>query len=168
MNPVYSKVIFGIGIILSVSAIISIYVTSIAITNQDFKPSPSPNTSSSSQTSSAQTSSTSNTKETNGQTVTIDIPQGAGNQLASLDNKYYNPNTANVTMGNTITWVNKDIAPHTATSGKDGSDPSSGKIFDTGEIQPGSSKSITIDQKGNIPYYCTIHPWMVGSSLNVS
>ncbi|MGD1835740.1 MAG: cupredoxin domain-containing protein [Nitrososphaeraceae archaeon] len=164
MNPVYSKVVFGIGIILSISAVISIYVTTIAMDNQEiFKQS---NPSSSSQ--SSQSNPSASTKQNDGQTVTIDIPQGAGDQLASLDNKYYNPNTANVTIGMTVTWVNKDSAPHTSTSGKDSSDPNSGNIFDTGNIQPGSSQSITINQKGEIPYYCTIHPWMVGSSLSVS
>ncbi|MFB5599185.1 MAG: plastocyanin/azurin family copper-binding protein [Nitrososphaeraceae archaeon] len=165
MNPVYSKVVFGIGVILSISAVISIYVTTIAVNNQEIFKQNNPSSSSSS---SAQSKSSLATQQNDGQTITVDIPQGAGNQLASLDNKYYNPNTANVTMGMTVTWVNKDFAPHTATSGKDSSDPNSGSIFDTGDIQPGSSKSITISQKGEIPYYCTIHPWMVGSSLSIS
>jgi len=168
MNQVYSRAIFGIGIVLILSSIISIYITTIAINNQESLKQNNPSgISSPSQSSTSNTSSLSNQSK-NLQTVTVNIPQGAGNQLASLDNKYYNPNNVNVTIGATVTWVNKDFAPHTATSGKDSSDPNSGSIFDTGEIQPGSSKSIIIQNKGEIPYYCTIHPWMVGSSLSVS
>ena len=169
MNQVHSKAIFGIGIVLIISSIISIYITTIAINNQESvrQNNPSDISSPSSSSSSQNIPSLSN-QQNNLSTVTVNIPQGAGSQLASLDNKYYNPNNVNVTIGATVTWVNKDFAPHTATSGKGSSDPNSGSIFDTGEIQPGSSKSITIQNKGNIPYYCTIHPWMVGSSLSVS
>jgi plastocyanin len=58
---------------------------------------------------------------------------------------------------------------HTATSGKDSSDPNSGKIFDTGIISDGE-ESAPIQLKGvdvgdEITYYCTVHPSMTGKLI---
>jgi aldose sugar dehydrogenase len=55
------------------------------------------------------------------------------------------------------------MAPHTATSGMPSSAADSGKIFDTGLIEPGSTGSALITGNGNTPYYCTFHPWMTGT-----
>jgi len=55
----------------------------------------------------------------------------------------------------TVTWTNKDVAPHTATA-SDGS-------FDTGIFNAGSSASAMVKGQGDIQYHCTIHPWMHGS-----
>ena len=49
---------------------------------------------------------------------------------------YYQPNPSAVFSGSKVTWTNKDIAPHTATSGLSSSAVDSGKIFDTGLISP--------------------------------
>lgn len=65
-----------------------------------------------------------------------------------------------------ITWTNNDSQIHTATSGAPGS-ADSGSIFDSGILSPGASFSFTFDEPGDIPYYCTLHPQMVGT-VNVS
>ena len=65
------------------------------------------------------------------------------------------PASITVHEGDTITWTNQDIAPHTATA-SDGS-------FDTGNISKGGSGSATFSKAGTIPYICSIHPNMKGT-----
>jgi plastocyanin len=88
--------------------------------------------------------------------ASISIPQGASAQQVD---QYYMPVNASVPNDATITWTNKDVAPHTATA-SDGS-------FDTGAINPGSTASAMVKGQGDIQYHCNIHPWMHGS-LQVS
>lgn len=89
-------------------------------------------------------------------TTSISIPQGASAQQVD---QYYMPVNASIPKDATITWTNKDVAPHTATA-SDGS-------FDTGAINPGSTDSAMVKGQGDIQYHCNIHPWMHGS-LQVS
>jgi len=55
-------------------------------------------------------------------------------------------------IGDTLTWVNKDIVPHTATA-DDGS-------WDSGEIAPGDRWSMTLTADTAPAYYCVFHPHM--------
>jgi len=92
--------------------------------------------------------------------TSISILAGASVQ----GNPNFDPNNAQVPLGNKIVWVNKDSVPHTATSGLSASDPASGKIFDTKIISNGQSsppqqlKGVKVGDV--IPYYCQIHPYM--------
>ena len=67
----------------------------------------------------------------------------------------FNPPNATVTPGTTVTWVNDDQAPHTATA-NDGA-------FDSGTLQPGQSYSFVFDKPGTYAYHCNIHPDMTGT-----
>src|SRR5258708_5926248 len=71
------------------------------------------------------------------------------------------PNPANVHVGQTIFWQNRDFATvpgHTATSGS----------FDTGLITPGMmSGPITLSAPGTVTYLCKLHTPMTGT-LNVT
>ena len=152
MISIYSQVVLGIGIALSIAAFIVISVTSLASQNQaniqqqqqqqQQLPSSSPPSPS---TPSPSTPSPSSASES------ITIPQGAAAQQVKT---YYIPNPNTVTANSKVTWSNKDIAPHTATA-TDGS-------FDTGIINVGSSGSAIVKAQGTVPYHCTIHPWMNG------
>ena len=57
-------------------------------------------------------------------------------------------------MGARVTVSNQDSTAHTATA-----DAGS---FDTGNIDPGESKSVTLTKAGRFPYHCDIHPFMHG------
>jgi plastocyanin len=59
--------------------------------------------------------------------VTLTILEGAATQ-GSPD---YDPDQLTIKKGNTILVENKDLMPHTVTNGKDASDTTSGKLFDT-------------------------------------
>ena len=78
--------------------------------------------------------------------------------------KFFVPAEITVKTGHTVTWKNDDTAIHTATSGRDVTPD--GK-FDTGLVPPGqSSKPIVMPaQPGQYPYFCTLHPWMMGTII---
>ena len=95
-------------------------------------------------------------------TITITIPNGAAVQESSLNKEYYKPVNMKITSNSKVTWINQDIAAHTATSGQSIDSSDSGRVFDTGTIAPGSSGSAMMTGSNEIPYHCTFHPWMLG------
>jgi plastocyanin len=56
----------------------------------------------------------------------------------------------------TITVTNRDTTAHTTTA-------DDGKSFDTGNIDPGSSATISPPKAGTYKYHCNIHPFMHGT-----
>jgi plastocyanin len=73
----------------------------------------------------------------------------------TIENFAYSPATLTVSPGTTVTWTNKDSVPHTVTSRT--------SVFDSGPFSKGQTFSYTFGQKGSYEYYCTIHPYMVGT-----
>jgi plastocyanin len=57
-----------------------------------------------------------------------------------------------VAAGGTVTFVNLDLVPHTAT----------GKGFDTGTLRKGERKVIAFPKTGAFPYLCKFHRHMTG------
>ena len=93
--------------------------------------------------------------------VTLTILEGSSIQ-GSPD---YDPKELTVKKGDKILVDNVDTMPHTVTNGESGSDPNSGKLFDTSIINGGDSAELdtsTVDA-GTHPYYCMVHPYMTGS-----
>jgi plastocyanin len=91
--------------------------------------------------------------------TTVSMAQGS----QSADNpEFYVPAETTVKAGETVTWINDDTAVHTATSGKDATPD--GK-FDSSLVSPGqSSKPMAMpNEPSQYPYFCTLHPWMVGT-----
>lgn len=70
----------------------------------------------------------------------------------------YVPETIRINPGDSIRWINKDIAPHTSTA--------IDKSWDTGEIKFNTSKTIQFpineyNEKDTIvDYFCIYHPHM--------
>ena len=93
--------------------------------------------------------------------ATLTIPNGASVQ----GNPAYEPNPLTVNVGDTIAVENKDIAPHTVTNGKDATDPTMGKLFDTSIINAGDSAEIVSASMdpGEYAYFCSVHPYMTGT-----
>ena len=71
-----------------------------------------------------------------------------------IDNFRYLPDTLAIAVGDTVTWVNHDYVPHTATA--------EDHTWDTGSIAPDSSATVVIRRAGAHPYLCTFHPTMRG------
>ena len=93
--------------------------------------------------------------------VTLKILEGSSIQ----GNPDYDPDELTVKKGETIKVDNVDTMPHTVTNGESGSDPNSGKLFDTSIINGGDSAEIDTSavDAGAHPYYCMVHPYMTGS-----
>jgi plastocyanin len=94
-------------------------------------------------------------------TSSVSIVPGA----STLTTDAYSPNPIQVSVGTTVTWTNNDSQPHTVTSGSNGqpdnkfnSSPNFNPL-----LNPGQTFSFTFTQAGNYPYFCTLHPNMVGT-----
>jgi plastocyanin len=95
--------------------------------------------------------------------VTLTILEGSSIQ----GNPDYDPDELKAKKGDKITVNNADTMPHTVTNGESGSDPNSGKLFDTSIINGGDSAEIdtaTVDA-GAHPFYCMVHPYMTGTLI---
>ena len=79
----------------------------------------------------------------------------AANTAVDIAGFAFSPQTVTVHVGDTVTWTNGDAQHHTATA-DDGS-------FNTGAINSGSSKSVTLTTAGTFPYHCSIHPSMTAT-----
>jgi plastocyanin len=64
----------------------------------------------------------------------------------------FEPATLVVRPGDTITWTNRDLVPHTATAHD--------KSWDTGRIDKGQSASIVFQSGMETGYFCKFHPAM--------
>jgi plastocyanin len=100
-----------------------------------------------------------------GAVVAVTIVPNASTLLGSAGAKAFSPNPVEVKVGGNVTWTNKDTQAHTVVSGTGGADPNKGKVFDSGLttlIQPNKSFSHKFMTAGDVPYFCQIHPSMVG------
>jgi plastocyanin len=93
--------------------------------------------------------------------TSVTILAGASTQ----GNPAYAPDTVTVKKGDAVGVINKDTVPHTITNGKDPSDPTSGKLFDTSIINAAASAQFATTKlaAGNYPFHCSIHPYMTGA-----
>jgi plastocyanin len=93
--------------------------------------------------------------------TTVVMPLGSS---SATGGKGYEPVDITVSPGATVIWDNQDNALHTATSGNPDTATPDGK-FDTGLVganQP--SKPVTMPtEPGQITYFCTLHPFLVGT-----
>lgn len=73
----------------------------------------------------------------------------------SIVTRAYQPAELSVQAGQTVTWTNHGLTPHTVTA--------SGGEFDSGRLNAGESFKVTFATPGTFPYACTIHPSMHGT-----
>ena len=100
--------------------------------------------------------------------VPASLPQAfAANAAASITvgassktTDAFSPNPINVNVGDTVTWTNDDSQPHTVTSGENVTPD--GK-FDSGILAPKGTFDFTFTESGEYPYFCLLHPNMVGT-----
>lgn len=67
----------------------------------------------------------------------------------------FSADTVTVKAGHAVTWINDDPVPHTATA-----QTTHGKLWDTGQLIPGSSMTVTLRRPGTYVYQCDDHPFM--------
>jgi plastocyanin len=71
-----------------------------------------------------------------------------------VDNFTFAPATLSVPVNSTVSWLNKDDVPHIIAS-NDG-------LFKSKALDTDDKYSYTFTKVGTYPYYCSIHPKMVG------
>lgn len=64
----------------------------------------------------------------------------------------FKPAALDVRVGDTIRWINFDLAPHTATADDGG--------FDTGPLEKGQSRTVAVTAELSRTYHCAFHPRM--------
>jgi plastocyanin len=94
-------------------------------------------------------------------TMTVEIVFGG----ALLGNKSYHPNPLVTGPNTTIVWHNTDEILHTVTSGFGIEDNMKGKEFDSSIIIPDKTYTHTFSGIGEFPYFCILHPTMVGKII---
>lgn len=72
--------------------------------------------------------------------------------VVTMEGLQFSPATLTVRRGDRITWVNKDLFPHTATGPKG--------TFDSASIPAGGSWTFVAGEPGTFVYTCTFHPTM--------
>ena len=80
------------------------------------------------------------------------LTQADGDATVAIDGFAFSPGNLLIPLGGTVTWTNRDAAPHDATA-RDGS-------WSTPTIRRGGSAAVSFRQAGEFAYYCTIHPSM--------
>jgi len=71
-----------------------------------------------------------------------------------IENFAYVPSEVTITPGTKVTWINKDEAPHTATS------TDTPQKFNSGGLDTDDKFSFVFNEKGDYQYFCTLHPHM--------
>jgi len=83
------------------------------------------------------------------------ISDGAATELRLTQN-CFEPGVARVAAGDTVTWVNTDDVAHTVTGARN--------LFGGyDELLEGDTYSNTFEDEGVFPYFCVLHPSMVGA-----
>jgi plastocyanin len=81
-------------------------------------------------------------------------PAGTAHTVV-MEGVAFAPAALTVRAGETVTWVNKDAFPHTATS--------QDRSFDSGEIAAARNWKMVARKRGTFEYVCTLHPGMKGT-----
>ena len=101
-------------------------------------------------------------------TATVSVTEGSGASAEApcvADNTCFMPAEVTVDVGGEVTWSNDDNAAHTVTSGADLTSDDVGTVFDSGLFMAGNTFSHKFDAAGEYPYFCMVHPWMVGTVI---
>jgi plastocyanin len=80
------------------------------------------------------------------------VPANAATIQVTIDKLVFSPVEVKAKVGDTVTWINKDIVVHTATAGGD---------WDV-MIPANESASLVLTKAGIVEYYCRFHPNMKG------
>jgi plastocyanin len=74
----------------------------------------------------------------------------------SMEAMKYAPETLQVAVGDTVTWANRDLVPHTV---------SADKSLESGTIEAEREWRYVAKQKGRVDYICRFHPGMRGTLI---
>ena len=83
--------------------------------------------------------------------LSISVPAHAATIEITMENLVISPAEVSAKVGDTVTWVNKDVFAHTATA--------TNGDFDV-MLPPKKSATSALKKAGTIDYYCRFHPNM--------
>jgi plastocyanin len=95
-----------------------------------------------------------------GGNATTSVSMGPGSSTKTTD--AFSPNPIQVSVGSTVTWTNNDSVIHTVNSG---TSPTESGLFTSPIINPGDTFEYTFTEAGEVPYFCLLHPNMVGTAI---
>jgi plastocyanin len=78
---------------------------------------------------------------------------------STLTTNAFSPNPIQVSVGTTVLWTNNDAEVHTVNAGENAAPTG---LFDF-YIPPGGTSEYTFTESGEYPYFCILHPNMVGT-----
>jgi plastocyanin len=90
----------------------------------------------------------------------VALPAQAATKSISIVNTSvgFDPDPVSGAEGTTFAWTNNDsVTTHTSTQ------DSPLALWNTGNISPGVTKTVTVASAGAYPYHCNIHPFMTGT-----
>jgi plastocyanin len=95
--------------------------------------------------------------------VYVSIVPGASTKSSDA----FSPSPAQVSVGTTVVWTNNDGALHTVESGLNATPDGKFGVQSDGHtpilIAPGKTLTYVTTQAGTFPYFCSLHPAMVGT-----
>ncbi|MDQ3654117.1 MAG: cupredoxin domain-containing protein [Chloroflexota bacterium] len=83
---------------------------------------------------------------------------GLGDATVGIAEFNYTPQTITIPAGGSVTWVNNDAVPHTATA-------MDREVLQSGTIEPGDDFTQVFDTPGTYEYFCEFHPDMSGTVI---
>lgn len=86
-------------------------------------------------------------------TASLSVASAATVPVSIIDFTYV-PDTASVTLGDSVVWTNNGTHTHTSTSGADGV-PNG--LWNSGFLNPGAMYGHKFADTGSFPYYCAVH-----------
>ena len=86
---------------------------------------------------------------------TLTTAQGPLPDQVVIQSFAFGPQAVTVRAGTKVTWVNKDVEPHTVVSDD--------HKFQSEALDTGDTFSVTFDKAGTYGYFCTLHPHMTGT-----
>lgn len=85
------------------------------------------------------------------------VPESEGATVDML-NLAYDPPTITIAAGESVTWTNRDAAPHTVTA-------RDRDVLQSGTMDEGESFTVTFDTPGTYEYFCEFHANMSGTII---
>jgi plastocyanin len=88
----------------------------------------------------------------------VDTPLASaepGTASVTIDNFKFNAARIAIAAGTTVTWTNRDDAPHAIASAT--------RLFSSSALDTGDTYSRTFKEPGTFEYYCSVHPHMTGT-----
>lgn len=80
---------------------------------------------------------------------------GPGSHHVDIEDAEFRPGHLAVSVGDTVTWYNRDIVPHTVTLPD--------REVGADAVGPGETITLVVTQDGTVGYRCRYHPTMTGT-----